>query len=105
VTLVKYIPQAWLNFKRKSTEGWSICNILLDFSGGILSLAQLIVDAAHKGDYGLVVDNPVKLALSLFSIGFDLLFIVQHYYIYAPVSSKNAAVTDEEQSQILERNN
>ena len=30
VTLTKFIPQAILNYKRKSTEGWSIYNILLD---------------------------------------------------------------------------
>ena len=47
-----------------------------------MSLAQLIVDAAEKGDYGLIVDNPVKLALSFISIGFDLLFMTQHYYLY-----------------------
>lgn len=29
ISLIKYMPQAWLNFKRKSTVGWSIHNILL----------------------------------------------------------------------------
>jgi len=33
VTLIKYIPQVLLNFRRKSTVGWSIWQILLDFSG------------------------------------------------------------------------
>ena len=33
VTLIKYTPQALLNYRRKSTEGWSIGNILLDFTG------------------------------------------------------------------------
>ncbi|KAI0230248.1 Cystinosin [Lamellibrachia satsuma] len=36
ITLIKYIPQAMMNFRRKSTEGWSIGNVLLDFTGGIL---------------------------------------------------------------------
>ena len=90
ITLVKYIPQAILNYRRKSTVGWSICNILLDFSGGLLSFAQLVVDAANKGDYSLISDNPVKLGLSFVSIGFDLLFMIQHYWLYP--SSKYAVL-------------
>merc|ERR1711976_581909 len=34
ISLIKYIPQAYQNYKRKSTTGWSIHNILLDISGG-----------------------------------------------------------------------
>ncbi len=45
ITLVKYVPQAWLNYRRKSTDGWSIGNVLLDFSGGVLSIVQMIVVA------------------------------------------------------------
>jgi len=33
-TLLKYMPQAYFNYQRKSTVGWSIGNILLDFTGG-----------------------------------------------------------------------
>lgn len=45
ITLVKYIPQVVLNSQRKSTSGFSIEAILLDFSGGVLSLLQLVIDA------------------------------------------------------------
>ncbi|ORZ41539.1 PQ loop repeat-domain-containing protein, partial [Catenaria anguillulae PL171] len=45
MSLIKYIPQMWVNFRDKSTEGWSIHNILLDSTGGILSLTQLFLDA------------------------------------------------------------
>ena len=38
ITFVKYMPQVYLNYKRKSTEGWSITNILLDFTGGSFSV-------------------------------------------------------------------
>ena len=38
ITFVKYIPQVILNYKRKSTEGWSLLNVLLDLTGGTLSL-------------------------------------------------------------------
>lgn len=40
VTLTKYVPQLWLNHKRKSTKGWSMVNILLDFVGGTLSMSR-----------------------------------------------------------------
>ena len=45
VTLIKYMPQVWLNYKRKSTVGWTIHNVLLDFTGGLTSTTQLFVDA------------------------------------------------------------
>ena len=38
ISFVKYMPQAYINFKRKSTVGWAIENILLDLMGGTLSL-------------------------------------------------------------------
>ncbi|CAN8032854.1 unnamed protein product, partial [Ixodes persulcatus] len=49
ITLIKYIPQAVLNFRRKSTVGWSIGNILLDFTGGSLSMLQMFLIAYNYG--------------------------------------------------------
>lgn len=49
ITLMKYVPQAVLNYRRKSTSGWSIGNILLDFTGGILSMLQMILNAYNYG--------------------------------------------------------
>ncbi len=43
ITLIKYSPQVYLNYKNKSTVGWSISNVLLDFTGGVFSLLQLII--------------------------------------------------------------
>ena len=40
VSLFKCSPQLYLNYSRKSTVGWSITNILLDFAGGVLSLLR-----------------------------------------------------------------
>lgn len=34
----EFPTKAYLNYTRKSTVGWSIENVLLDFSGAILSL-------------------------------------------------------------------
>lgn len=44
ISIAKYLPQMYLNFKRKSTEGWNIYNVLLDFTGGTLSFSQLFID-------------------------------------------------------------
>lgn len=49
-TVLKYLPQAYLNYQLKSTLGWHIQNVILDFSGGILSIGQLIMDAFNMDD-------------------------------------------------------
>jgi len=41
--------QALMNFRRKSTVGWSIGNILLDFTGGILSMMQMFLISYNTG--------------------------------------------------------
>jgi len=82
ITLLKYIPQAFMNFRRKSTVGWSIGNVLLDFSGGILSFLQMFLTAFDSSDWEIFYGNPTKLGLSLISIVFDVLFMVQHYLLY-----------------------
>lgn len=50
VTVIKYTPQAYMNYQRKATTGWSIHNILLDFTGGILSLTQMILLSYNYDD-------------------------------------------------------
>ncbi|KAL5364749.1 PQ loop repeat-domain-containing protein [Aspergillus floccosus] len=82
ITVVKYVPQAWVNYKRKSTVGWSIVQILFDLSGGILSLIQLVVDSSMQEDWSGIMGNPVKFLLSNVTIVFDLVFVTQHYILY-----------------------
>ncbi|KAL7014495.1 hypothetical protein ACKWTF_015965 [Chironomus riparius] len=82
VTLTKYIPQAVLNYRRKSTVGWSIENIILDLTGGVLSMMQMFFNSYNYDDWQSNFGNPTKLGLALFSIFFDLIFIVQHYCLY-----------------------
>lgn len=50
ITLIKYVPQAVMNYRRKSTVGWSIGNILLDFTGGTLSMLQMILNAYNYSE-------------------------------------------------------
>lgn len=41
-----------MNYKRQSTVGWSIGNIFLDFTGGMLSMMQMIINAHNYGKCG-----------------------------------------------------
>ncbi|GAQ87728.1 cystinosin [Klebsormidium nitens] len=88
MTSIKYIPQAWMNYRRKSTDGWSIENILLDFTGGALSLAMMILQSADQGSLQNLVGNVGKLGLSLEVMLFDAFFILQHYVLYTDRSSR-----------------
>lgn len=82
ITLIKYIPQAVMNYRRKSTVGWSIGNILLDFTGGILSMLQMLLNGYNYDDWNSIFGDPTKFGLGLFSVLFDILFMVQHYGLY-----------------------
>jgi len=72
-----------MNYRRKSTDGWSIHNVLLDFVGGSLSIAQLLLDASSSGDWSKVTGDPAKLMLGNLSMFFDVIFMVQHYCLYS----------------------
>jgi len=82
VSVVKYIPQVMLNHQRRSTAGWNIYNVLLDFSGGTLSIAQLLVDATIQESWDGVIGDPVKFWLGSASLLFDVIFMAQHYCLY-----------------------
>ena len=99
VTLVKYFPQLVTNYRNRSTKGWSIAQILLDFAGGILSLAQLGIDSYLQHDWSGITGNPVKLALGNASIFFDILFMVQHYCLYTGKQGK--ALYEDEEDPLL----
>ncbi|XP_016961077.1 cystinosin homolog [Drosophila biarmipes] len=82
ITIIKYVPQALMNYRRKSTSGWSIGNILLDFTGGTLSMLQMILNAHNYDDWVSIFGDPTKFGLGLFSVLFDVFFMLQHYVFY-----------------------
>ncbi|CAG5082914.1 Similar to CG17119: Cystinosin homolog (Drosophila melanogaster) [Cotesia congregata] len=88
ITLIKYIPQAFYNFKRKSTVGWSIGNIILDFTGGILSMLQMVLNAYNYDDWKSIFGDPTKFGLGFFSVAFDVLFLLQHYVFYSYIDGQ-----------------
>jgi cystinosin len=78
ISFVKYVPQVYLNYSRKSTVGWSLANVLLDLTGGILSFLQIWVNASALGEpvFSGEAFNLVKFILSCMSILFDSIFLV-----------------------------
>ncbi|KAF8302769.1 putative cystinosin [Trypanosoma cruzi] len=93
ISIVKYVPQVYLNYKRKCTIGWNIWNILLDFTGGILSILQEVIDSWVTSDWDGMTGNPVKFALGSVSILYDLVFFVQHFLLYNE-NNKRLALPD-----------
>lgn len=82
MTSIKYIPQAIMNFRLKSTVGWSIGNILLDLTGALLNFGQMLVQSIDQHTWVNFYGNIGKTLLSLEVVFFDLLFIFQHYLLY-----------------------
>ena len=92
ITLMKYFPQAIKNYMRQSTQGWSIANVLLDFTGGSLSILQIFIDGADTGDWNVFGNggsfNIAKFCLGFTSIVFDIVFMIQHYILYKPKQTR-----------------
>ncbi|CAA6659642.1 unnamed protein product [Spirodela intermedia] len=96
MTAIKYIPQAFMNFQRKSTVGWSIGNILLDLTGGLLNFGQLAVQSIDQGTWVNFYGNIGKTLLSLEVVFFDIVFILQHYVLYPlKIGEKNPVIHEE----------
>lgn len=89
VTVFKYIPQVMANYQRKSTAGWSINQVLLDATGGVLSLVQLVLDSSQQADWSGLTGNPVKLGLANISLAFDIVFMIQHYVLYGSATKED----------------
>ncbi|KAK7953890.1 cystinosin [Apiospora saccharicola] len=89
VTLIKYAPQLLTNYRNRSTRGWSIWQILLDFSGGTLSIAQQGIDSWLQRDWSGITGNPVKFALGNVSMMYDVFFMTQHYVLYRDDNGSN----------------
>ncbi|XP_052774839.1 cystinosin-like isoform X3 [Mya arenaria] len=95
ITIIQcLIYDAYMNFRRKSTDGWSIGNVLLDFTGGSLSLLQMFLLSYNSDDWGSIFGDPTKFGLGFFSILFDILFIIQHYCLYRNNESFDSLIDD-----------
>ncbi|XP_014093038.1 cystinosin homolog isoform X2 [Bactrocera oleae] len=105
--IIKYVPQALMNYRRKSTTGWSIGNILLDLTGGLLSMLQMILNAYNYNDWVSIFGSVTKFGMGLFTVLFDILFILQHYVFYrhsqqlsiSTITNATEVVTDKADEQ------
>ncbi|KAK8813325.1 hypothetical protein WA158_002917 [Blastocystis sp. Blastoise] len=89
------ISSSFLNWKRKSTKGFNIGNILLDFTGGALSEIQFFVITGYTNAWSGILGNIVKFGLGWLSIFFDIIFMIQHYGLYKENdNTKSELVTD-----------
>lgn len=98
VTLVKYVPQAYMNYLKQSTEGWSIGNVLLDFTGGTLSILQMLLESYNNEEWRLIFGDPTKFGLGLLSVVFDIVFMTQHYCLYRQPPQYEAVAEQEDDS-------
>ena len=105
ITIIKYIPQVVLNFRRRSTAGWSVWQILLDFGGGTLSDAQLALDCHNLHDWTGLTGNLAKLTLGMVSIVFDVIFLMQHYVLYPNSDDAISTPVLEEEAPLNEESN
>ncbi|XP_006284149.2 cystinosin homolog [Capsella rubella] len=101
MTCVKYIPQAKMNFTRKSTDGWSIGNILLDFTGGVASYMQMLMQSIDQNSWVNFYGNLGKTLLSLITVFFDLIFMLQHYVLYPETKTSKTVESDQESNEPL----
>ncbi|CAI9758549.1 unnamed protein product [Fraxinus pennsylvanica] len=95
--------QAFFNFQRKSTIGFSIGYVLLDFVGSTTSFCQMTVESIDQRSWVNFYGNMGKIMLSLVSLFFDIFFMLQHFVLYR---SKNMAVSPttnaEDKASLLE---
>ena len=103
VTVVKYIPQAYMNYQRKSTNGWNIVLVLLDLTGGIFSCGQMIIDGFNFKDWSSLTGNSTKFGIALVTYVFDFIFILQHYVWYRHSNLKANNRLHVEYEPILQR--
>lgn len=101
ITCIKYVPQVYLNYCRKSTVGWNVWSVVLDFVGGLLSFLQLILDCWNINDFSGISGDLTKFCLSVLSMSFDIIFLVQHYIMY-PSEGENELNLELEENLLIE---
>lgn len=91
LTVIKYIPQVLMNFRRQSTDGFSIGNILLDLAGGVTNYVQMVIQSIDQNSWVNFYGDMGKVLLSLVTVVFDFIFISQHFILY-PASKVSGGV-------------
>ncbi|KAL0331907.1 UNVERIFIED_CONTAM: Cystinosin [Sesamum calycinum] len=95
MTTIKYMPQAVFNFQRKSTSGFSMGYVSFDFLGSTTSFCQMMVQSIDQRSWVNFYGNIGKTLLSLVSIFFDILFMVQHFVLYPSKKTTDVSPSDD----------
>jgi cystinosin len=67
-------------------------------AGSVLSFAQLVVSSVFiEHDPSGIIANPAKLGLALLSLIFDVIFLVQKYFLFPGRSIEEGKDPDEEE--------
>ena len=73
LSIMTYLPQLYLNYTRRSCVGFNLWNPILDCSGGVLSLLQLVLDSVDMDNVrDGILGNWAKLVLALLTLCFDV---------------------------------
>lgn len=80
ITPLKYIPQVYVIYKVKSTKGFSVLGATMDFTGGVLSLAQMFLLAGNSNDYLSIFTDFSKFGLGVVTLIFDIIYFCQFFY-------------------------
>lgn len=99
---IKYMPQVYLNWKRKCTLGFAIDKAILDFSGGTACYLQTIIQYCNAQDITIITSNAGKIGIGFVSCFFDIVLLIQHYCLYGQnnsvVIARDSTETDQNQS-------
>ncbi|CAJ1947543.1 unnamed protein product [Sphenostylis stenocarpa] len=101
MTFIKYFPQTFLNFMRKSTHGFSIGTVLLTFSGGVFNYSQMAVQSIDQGSWVNFYGNIGKVLISLVTVVYTCILMFQHYVLYPENKKELVSKNSEETIQPL----
>ncbi|XP_076058805.1 cystinosin-like [Oratosquilla oratoria] len=88
ISTIGYMPQVNENYRRKSTEGFSVQSIYLDVVGGSFSLLQMFLLAANYDEWVSILTDPTKLGLGILTLIFDAILLTQHHILYRAEKSQ-----------------
>lgn len=83
-TFLKYVPQIYYTYSRKSVQDWNIANVHFDILGALFLLLEMIVTAINKNEINSLFSNIAKFNLTIITILFDSILYIQYYYFYPP---------------------
>ncbi|ODN79761.1 hypothetical protein L202_03672 [Cryptococcus amylolentus CBS 6039] len=83
ISAIKYVPQVVLNHRLRAMEGFAVGVVIGDIVGSVFSFSQLVISSVWiDNDPSGIIANPAKLGLAGLSFVFDIIFILQKYYLY-----------------------